>query len=45
MRQVYLSDYREVEQAAALYNQTDAFKEDMRRRPLIEPPHCLTHAI
>jgi hypothetical protein len=36
MRQVFVSDYREQVLAAQEYNQTDAFKLDMRLRPQVE---------
>jgi hypothetical protein len=36
MRQVFISDYRPEVDAARAYNQTDAFKADMRRRPHVE---------
>jgi hypothetical protein len=36
MRQVFISDYRPDLEAARAYNQTDAFKADMKRRPKVE---------
>jgi IS5 family transposase len=36
MRQVFISDYRPYLEAARVYNQTDEFKADMRRRPKVE---------
>jgi IS5 family transposase len=36
MRQVFISDYRPQIEAARAYNQTDAFKADMKRRPKVE---------
>jgi IS5 family transposase len=36
MRQVFISDYRPYLEAARAYNQTDAFKADMKRRPKVE---------
>ena len=36
MRQVFISDYRPEVDAARAYNQTDAFKADMKRRPKVE---------
>lgn len=36
MRQVFISDYRQDVEAARRYNQTDAFKADLKRRPLVE---------
>ncbi len=36
MRQVFLSDYRAEVDAARHYNQTEDFKADMKRRPLVE---------
>jgi IS5 family transposase len=36
MRQVFISDYRPEVEAARAYNQTDAFKADMKRRPKVE---------
>jgi IS5 family transposase len=36
MRQVFISDYRPEIEAARAYNQTPAFKADMRRRPKVE---------
>jgi len=36
MRQVFISDHRPLVEAAQAYNQTDAFKADMKLRPLIE---------
>ena len=35
-RQVFISDYRDYVLAARVYNQTDAFKQEMKKRPLIE---------
>ena len=36
MRQVFISDYRPLLDAARAYNQTDDFKADMKLRPIIE---------
>ncbi len=36
MRQVFISDYRDHLNAARVYAQTDDFKADMKRRPLVE---------
>jgi len=36
MRQVFVSDYRPLLDAARAYNQTDDFKADMKLRPIIE---------
>lgn len=36
MRQVFISDHRPHIEAARKYNQTDAFKADMKLRPMIE---------
>ena len=36
MRQVFISDYRPEVDAARAYNQTDAFKADLKRRPHVE---------
>jgi hypothetical protein len=36
MRQVFVSDYAPLVKAAQAYNQTDDFKADMTRRPLVE---------
>jgi IS5 family transposase len=36
MRQVFISDYRPLLDAARTYNQTDDFKTDMKLRPIIE---------
>ncbi len=36
MRQVFISDYRTPLDAARAYNQTDAFKADMKKRPAVE---------
>jgi hypothetical protein len=36
MRQVFISDYRPEVDAARAYNQTEAFKADMKRRPHVE---------
>jgi transposase len=36
-RQVFISDYRQPYFAALAYSRTDAFKEDMKLRPLVEP--------
>lgn len=36
MRQVYISDYRDLVEAARHYNQTEDFKADMKHRPLVE---------
>ncbi len=36
MRQVFISDYRPLMDAARAYNQTHEFKADMRLRPIIE---------
>jgi IS5 family transposase len=36
MRQVFISDYRREVDTARAYNQTDAFKADMKRRPRVE---------
>jgi hypothetical protein len=36
MRQVFISDYRPEVDAARAYNQTEAFKADMKRRPIVE---------
>ena len=36
MRQVFVSDYTLYVQAARAYNQTDDFKADLKRRPLVE---------
>jgi len=36
MRQVFISDYRPQVVAARAYNQTEAFKADMKRRPHVE---------
>jgi len=36
MRQVFISDYASYVQAARAYNQTDDFKADLKRRPLVE---------
>ncbi|MEW6385746.1 MAG: transposase, partial [Pseudomonadota bacterium] len=36
MRQVFISDYRTQVLAAEAYNQTDAFRTEMKQRPLIE---------
>jgi hypothetical protein len=36
MRQVFISDYREQVLAAQEYNQSDAFKQDMKLRPRVE---------
>jgi hypothetical protein len=36
MRQVFISDYREQVLAAQLYNQTDEFRQEMKKRPLVE---------
>jgi len=35
-RQVFMSDYRDDVLAARIYNQTEAFKQEMKKRPLIE---------
>jgi Transposase DDE domain len=36
MRQVFISDYRKDVAAARAYNQTDAFKADLKQRPRVE---------
>jgi hypothetical protein len=36
MRQVFISDYREQVLAAQQYNQSDAFRAEMKQRPLVE---------
>lgn len=36
MRQVFISDYREQALAAQQYNQTDEFRQEMKKRPLVE---------